>query len=274
MALLHTTLVASTLFLSTFPPVDGKISTGTGFMVARPEQYNYTHPEQHNIEQSEGGWRVWVVTAAHNIPDDVQMKVVIETNLPGTGGGKTSWSVPVSKWLKHPQHPQTPGETNEYDVAVTPLTLEQAPWWKEPEPAVWRADLHLSRASMNQHGIVEGDGVYVIGFPLQVGTGAQRNNPIVRHGIIAQVQPYLQGRSNGILVDGAIWGGNSGGPVVTQPTALALEGTQPYTKTSLIGMVTGVKGRGEYPVGIGLVVPTETINRTIDLYLEKAADRQ
>ena len=265
MAMIPPTLVAGTLFLTTFSPANDKPTIGTGFMVARPDTYNYTHPEQHTIKQSEGGWAIWIVTAAHNVPDDVRGNVVIETNLPKKG--KTSWSVPASEWLKHPQHPRTPGKTNEYDVAVTPPTKQQAPWWIDADPAAWSASMHLSRASMNRHGIVEGDGVFAIGFPSQVGTGVQQNNPIVRRGIIAQVQPYLQGHGDGILIDGAIWGGNSGGPVITQPAVIALEGTKAYSKASLLGMVTGII-HNEYNLNIGMVVPAETINQTIDLFIK------
>ena len=268
MALIHPVLVASTLFLHTSPPIEGKYAVGTGFMMARPDTYNYVSPEAHDFKRAvEDRWRVWIVTAAHNVPDDAHMSVVVETNLSSPAGGKARWAIPAGKWFKHPKHPKHPDDPKEYDVAITPA-LTQAPQWNEMEPTYWLAHWHLSRESMNRHGIVEGDKVYIMGFPLQWGTG-RRNNPIVRHGIIAQVQPYLRGEGNRILIDGAIWGGNSGGPVATEPAALALKGTQAYTKTSLVGMVVATNVGKGLPAGIGIVVPTEIINQTIDLYLRQ-----
>ena len=141
----------------------------------------------------------------------------------------------------------------------------------------------MSRQSMRNHGISEGNGLYIMGFPLGRGRGS-RNAPMMRHGIIAQIQPYLRGENNWIIIDSTIWGGNSGGPVVTQPTMLAVTGTKAYSKASLIGMVIGTTegpvriinsedskmDQGiVLPAGFGFVVPAETINRTIDYFIEK-----
>lgn len=265
-ALVHPVIVESTLFLY---PTDAPDKAGTGFIIARPDTYNYAHPEQHDFDRfAEDRWRLWLVTAAHVVPNEPQRTMTVETNLADPQGGKRQWTVPVSVWYKHPQHPTDPTITNAYDVAITPVGIPAAEW-HTVSPFSWPADRHLSRESMRRYGIVEGDELYTIGFPEKWGSG-RRNSPLVRHGIIAQCRPYLYRENDEILIDSPIWGGNSGGPVITRPATFALPGTQRYTKASLLGMVTGVGTVSGLPAGIGVVVPAETINRTIDMFLHQS----
>ena len=63
------------------------------------------------------------------------------------------------------------------------------------------------------------------GFPMgQV--GKERNYTIVRHGSLARVRDAIVGSSESFLVDTLIFPGNSGGPVVIRPEALAVGGTK------------------------------------------------
>ena len=287
MALIDPLILASTLFL--YSPIPGKeadVELGTGFIVARPNTYNYERPEEHDFKQAEKEtWRLWLVTAAHVIPNDPKRIVNVEINLSGSLEGrskKTTIDIPAARWFRHPKYSAQPGTVSEYDVAVTPAEI-RTPRWQDIEYSVFPAGQHMSRQSMRAYGISEGNGVYIMGFPLGRGRGS-RNAPMMRHGIIAQVQPYLRGENSWIIIDGTIWGGNSGGPVVTQPHSLAVEGTKSYRKISLIGMVIGITegpvriidgGDSKLdqdivlPAGFGFVIPTETINQTIDLLIEK-----
>lgn len=100
------------------------------------------------------------------------------------------------------------------------------------------SDMHVlpfTRAS--DEGLSEGDSVFVLGFPLgQV--GKERNYVIVRQGAIARVRDALAGSSQEFLLDASIFPGNSGGPVVTRPEAIAIEGTKAVGKAWLIGVVS------------------------------------
>ena len=246
-------------------------------MVVRPDVYNYEDPEEHDYANAvKDGWRVWVVTCAHVVAAAAGDELItMETNLSGQSGQKIPWRMPASRWMKHPKWRRGDETTRRYDVAVAPVPTSHERW-DETEPVFWPAHSHLSRASMKKHGIVEGDEIYMVGFPLWLGYG-ERNNPLVRHGIIAQSQPYLKGESGVILVDGAVWFGNSGGPVVTKPAVVALEGTKSYNKSSLLGMIsatnlspkTPVGTPAGVPAGIGIVVPTSTINETIDILIAR-----
>ena len=246
-------------------------------MVARPDVYNYENPEEHDSANAvKDGWRVWIVTCAHVVaPAAGNEPVTVETNLSDQSGQKIKWGIPASRWLTHPKWKRGDDATLQYDVAVAPAPTQHERW-AEAESAFWFANWHLSRASMKKHGIVEGDEIYMVGFPLGLGYG-ERNSPLVRHGIIAQSQPYLRGESDAILVDGAVWFGNSGGPVVTKPAVVSLEGTEAYNKSSLLGMISATNLSPEkledtpagVPAGIGIIVPTSTINETIDILIAR-----
>ena len=111
----------------------------------------------------------------------------------------------------------------------------------------------------------EGDAVFILGFP--VGFYADvKNWPVVRQGVLAQIQPYLEGSARTFLIDGSVFGGNSGGPVVTVPQALAITGTQQFKSTALLGMVSGCQlnaAVGEN-ADLGIVVPLDTINEAVE----------
>jgi hypothetical protein len=67
--------------------------------------------------------------------------------------------------------------------------------------------------------------------------GEDRNFVLVKQGVIARIRDALTGHSKEFLVDTSIFPGNSGGPVITRPEMVAIQGTQPYPKASLIGVV-------------------------------------
>ena len=85
-------------------------------------------------------------------------------------------------------------------------------------------------------GISEGDFVYALGFPMGL-VGGERNVVIIRSGTIARIRDTLAKDSNEYLIDAFIFPGNSGGPVVSKPEALAIEGTKSQEASYLIGIV-------------------------------------
>lgn len=95
----------------------------------------------------------------------------------------------------------------------------------------------LDRDGCIAAGLSEGDGVFVLGFPLG-DAGTDRNYAVVRHGIVARIRDYLAQESKTLLIDSSVFPGNSGGPVITRPEVLAVAGTPPYARASLIGVVS------------------------------------
>jgi S1-C subfamily serine protease len=133
-------------------------------------------------------------------------------------------------WLTHPDP--------DIDVAVIPINAQ---FLKEQKIKFhwFQSDQHIAdRAKASQLGITEGDGIFVLGFPLGL-IGGERNFVIVRQGVIARIRDALSGSSKEFLADTFIFPGNSGGPVVTKPEPTAITGTQAVTSAYLIGVVKG-----------------------------------
>ena len=97
-------------------------------------------------------------------------------------------------------------------------------------------DHAVTCAAAKELGITEGDGVFVLGFPMGL-VGGDRNFVIVRQGTIARIRDTLAGGSKECLVDVSVFPGNSGGPVVTRPELAAIQGTKPLLASHLLGMV-------------------------------------
>jgi S1-C subfamily serine protease len=135
-----------------------------------------------------------------------------------------------------PQYQGYPDES--VDVAVQSINVELLQ--KDGiQFSFFASDLHiLPFTKAVDEGLSEGDSVFVLGFPLgQV--GKERNYVIVRQGTIARVRDALAGSSPDFLLDASIFPGNSGGPVVTRPEAMAITGTKSLSKAWLIGVVSG-----------------------------------
>ncbi len=261
---------------------------GTGFVYARPDDYNDHDPSVHTPDEP---WRLWYVTCAHVI-DDIEANQIgpdkrtyLEVNEASPGSGRSSIGYPIGHyWTRHREwmarcsklgpiayRAYTP-EDAAVDVAVTtaPTHYEN---WQDLESWGFAPHTHMTKALMNTESslgksLSEGDDVFVVGFP----TGFYedvKNWPMVRHGVLAQIQPYLKGNARTFLIDGSVFGGNSGGPVITKPQPISIKGTQQFTKNALIGMVSGTQlnpASGEN-ADIGIVVPLDTVNDTIEMAL-------
>lgn len=108
---------------------------------------------------------------------------------------------------------------------------------------------------------VEGDGVFLIGFPLGL-VGEARNYPIVRQGVIARIQDWTQGHQNTFLIDAPAFPGNSGGPVILRPELVAIKGTQANTQSLLAGVVSQQILSKTENTGLAVVVPVEMVRDT------------
>jgi S1-C subfamily serine protease len=133
--------------------------------------------------------------------------------------------------------------------------------------SMFQSDVHTAdRATAVARGITEGDGIYVLGFPLGI-VGKPRSYPIVRHGIVARIRDWLGGHLSEFLIDAAASPGNSGGPVITQPTAFAISGTRPQRSSLLLGVTSGAVSVNNEPSGLTIVVPVDYVNEMITDYL-------
>lgn len=103
--------------------------------------------------------------------------------------------------------------------------------------AFFESDSHvMGKESMKKHSVTEGDRVFVLGFPMAM-VSAERQYVICRGGVIARVRDYLEGKATDFLIDSTVFPGNSGGPVITCPSVVAITGTEAISRADLIGIV-------------------------------------
>jgi hypothetical protein len=132
----------------------------------------------------------------------------------------------------------------------------------------------------------EGDGVYVMGFPLGL-VGEHRDYVIARQGAIARVRDCLDLSSKDFLIDCAIFPGSSGSPVIVRPDMTSIRGTQPMKCADLIGIVSGYLPYQEIAIsqqtgrprmsfeensGLGKVYPIDYAMELIEKAVAKALD--
>ena len=124
---------------------------------------------------------------------------------------------------------------------------------------------------------VEGDGVFVIGFPLGL-VGDSGNYPIVRYGVIARIQDWIRRHQETFLIDAPAFPGNSGGPVVLKPERASIGQTKSITHCLLVGVISNQLRSREVAVsehtgeprvvfqedtGLAEVVPVEMVQEAI-----------
>lgn len=104
--------------------------------------------------------------------------------------------------------------------------------------SAFRSDQNsANRNKMCDLGIVEGDSIFVLGFPLGI-VDPKRNLAIVRGGIISRVRDMYSRNSNNFIIDASIFPGNSGGPVVTKPEVFSVKSTKSVNQSFLIGIIS------------------------------------
>ena len=168
------------------------------------------------------------------------VKSVIEKSMKGPVIHLNLWQ--RHKTLRFPTEASQWWWNEEQDVAIYKMTgLMEVPGARDALKAFWTGPAgQLRRDMMDIADIWEGHPIFVLGFPKGRGVDeAQGHSPIVRSGIIAQIQPYLRNESETFLIDVSSHGGNSGGPVFTQPTQVSTTQEEGYGTSFLIGMLRG-----------------------------------
>ena len=177
---------------------------------------------------------VWVVTCKHCVPEKGVVAVRVNTK----DGGTRIYAIDAERWTRHPTE----------DVAITPFSIAGGhERQEEVEAAVASVEfgkidkmMTAQKPDILRMGFFESTPVSMIGFPIGMMEGGRKNYPVVRSGSIAQIQGYLDGDREhaGFLIDGSVFGGNSGGPAVVRKGTLNCEG-RALSDTVLVGMVTG-----------------------------------
>lgn len=188
----------------------------------------------HNIADNEGdtkSYRVYLITNRHVFEN--LLAVYLRFN-PRTNEPAREYTLNLlnesgtSLWFPHPNA--------KIDVAVIAINFNLLQ--EHAMQAVYfRSDQHVANIDkLNELGITEGDFAYVLGFPMGL-VGGERNAVIVRSGTIARIRDALARANQEYLIDAFVFPGNSGGPVVSKPEALAIQGTKSQGAAYLIGIV-------------------------------------
>ena len=237
---------------------------GTGFL--------YQHPISKKDDRTY--YHTFLITNKHVIDQgvhDIRFSHVTD----GSVEIHSIASVTVGNWTVHPKGA---------DVAVIQI--------RNPGPVTEGRDVIKGESFVGDVGtlsdeeaqhIVEGDGVFVLGFPLGL-VGEKGNYPIVRSGTIARVQNWLQGNEDTFLIDSQAFPGNSGGPVVLKPEGMAIKDTRKFTHSLLIGMIRSYIPSQDVAVstqtgktrvifeensGLAEVVPIDLIKQTLNCVSSK-----
>jgi hypothetical protein len=196
---------------------------GTGFLFG-----NLIDPPPAKDQKT---WRVWLITNKHVL--DGLRHIYVKFNSAVDPHSK-DYLVPLiarngkAEWIGHPN---ASTDVAAVSVPVRFLRDEQRLF------NYFKSDEHIATRKQLQDGqITEGDRVFVLGFPMGL-VDRSRQYVICRGGVIGRIRDYLEGKTADFLVDATVFPGNSGGPVILCPSALAIEGTKTIKKADLIGVV-------------------------------------
>jgi hypothetical protein len=145
-------------------------------------------------------------------------------------------------------------------------------------------------ADMSRVGLSEGDSVFFLGFPMGLVSDVKKyNHVIARNAVLSRVKDVFNSERNNFIIDGNVMPGNSGSPVITRPEIIAIEGTKPFSKACLIGVLKGYipyadiavskqtgreRIRFEENSGLAIVETVDSIKETINLFFKKSIIKQ
>jgi hypothetical protein len=211
---------------------------GTGFF--------YGELTENDPDPKKRKYRLFLVTARHVV--DMHVKAQREDpklpplsarlNPKDLGAAAQEFIIPSVEtgdnhtWFFHPN--------TAIDVAVVPINgpmlLDKGISFEHFDSDVVVAP----REKMKEIEVSEGDGVFVLGFPMGL-SGKQRNYVILRQGAIARIAEMLGNASTTFMLDCFVFPGNSGGPVILKPDMVSIQNTKSNDKAYLIGMVLDTK---------------------------------
>lgn len=206
--------------------VNGKVQktwVGTGFLFG---QYVKTHEDSNKKD-----YTVFLVTNKHVLANHSQM--ILRFN-PQSAQPAKDYQIRLMDdagkllWTGH-KNPKV-------DVAVLRININLIAA-EGMKFGIFKSDTDIAtKPQMMKHGLMEGDFIYALGFPMGL-VSKDRQHVMVRSGIIARIRDLYENRSSDYTVDAFVFPGNSGGPVITKPEVISIQGTQPFKQASLIGII-------------------------------------
>lgn len=222
MALLPPFFLDSVIALGTGDDPSKRNWIGTGFLYGALDRKS---------DQKNKSYYVFLVTNKHVL--DGHTKIWVRFNSL-SGSASQDFDVPLRArngrelWIRHPEE----------DVDLGALFINVGVLRsKNMKFTYFREDDHAyTIAQLKSEGVTEGDGVYILGYPMGL-VDSKWHAAICRQGCIARIQDVISAGVGDFLVDAAIFPGNSGGPVVLRPESTAITGTNSINKANLVGVV-------------------------------------
>ena len=173
---------------------------------------------------------VFVVTNRHVVERDGKMYIRF-----CAPAGKQPKVLPIPQgpgiypWVAHPDP--------DIDLAVMSLDAIQIPDGLRPDQFLTLQPHAVTVDDLRSSEFSEGNDLFILGFPMGI-AGTDQNDVIVRHGIVARIQDWYDGRSKYFLIDSSIYPGNSGGPVVLKPVMWSSNNAPRFSKPKIIGLIS------------------------------------
>ena len=238
--------------------------TGTDF---RPIGTSFLYAYPHRTNEG-SALRGWLVTCKHVVEGRDQMRVALNRQ---EGDRAEMFAIPADHWTMHPRA----------DIAVAPLNVKtlntsQVNWiaWAWEKTAIGR-----DRA--REEELHEGDEILSVGFPIgfrteETGNPLVLNFPLVRAGVLAQVGRWLHEGDETFLVDCPVFDGNSGGPICTVPSSIAIGDSRRQRQGWLVGVASRrlsaeLETTGATPLDLGIVTPMDFVNEAIEMKMSEEA---
>ena len=147
-------------------------------------------------------------------------------------------------------------------------------------------DHAITLQKMKETGVDEGSLVYALGFPMNLMNDSVKT-PICRLGCISRISDAFVSphTSETFLVDAQTFPGNSGGPIISRPEFISIQGTAQNRNANLIGIVSAyipyrdtlVSQQTHQPImireensGLTIVHPVDRIKEVIELEWKRA----
>ena len=199
-----------------------KLWVGTGFLVGRKEQDN---PELSTV---------YIITNKHVVKN--QQLLYVRFNNNGFAGVK---DLPMSLIDKGGSKVFSEHPNPNVDVAAIQIIPQVIIDHKLSLSFFDLEDHALRLEQMQNTGVDEGSLLYALGFPMNLVNDSVKA-PICRLGCIARVADAFVNpqKAEAYLVDAQTFPGNSGGPIVSRPEHISINGTPKNTSSNLIGILS------------------------------------
>jgi hypothetical protein len=203
---------------------ENNLWVGSGFL------YGSLEPEPKGAWGTEGKKvTLWLVTNRH--VSEVLQDPIIRFDSTTNGNAVQINLDKIARTPSWTSHPDPLIDVSVIQLLIDPLKAINAKlkFFEESTSAATLAEL-------KSLGVHEGNGGFILGFPLGLVEGPT-GSVIARKTSIARIRNAYENKSATILVDGSAFPGNSGGPAVIHPEPIVIQGTSPIEKAFLIGIV-------------------------------------